>query len=332
MKTKLAIIGTGMAGLACADQLSQQFDISLFDKSRGLSGRCSTRRAKSGDTAFAFDHGAQYFSAKEQAFVDWLKPFEAAGHIGRWQPRQVDISEVGTQPRATVEKFVFTPGMNAIGRALAGGRPQWRLYLDTQITAIGGAPGGWRIVDGEGQSFGPFDKVVLAIPAPQAADLVAQNVAFAKTLNAVEMQGCHSLMLGYMDASAIAPDWHCAHFDDAMLGFAALNSAKPRRGGSLGLVVQARHDWSQAHIDQPLEVVAQQMKQRFQALTGLSVEADGYDRIHRWRYASAVKPADVAFLHDAAKGLAAIGDWCTGSKVEDAFMSGYRLAEKLNAQ
>lgn len=329
-----------MAGLACADRLAQHFDISLFDKSRGLSGRCSTRRAKSGDTAFAFDHGAQYFSAKQQAFVDWLKPFEAAGHIGRWQPRQVDISEAGTQQRATVEKFVFTPGMNAIGRALAGGRPQWQLYLDTHITAIEGAPGGWRIVDGEGQSFGPFDKVVLAIPAPQAADLVPQDAAFADTLNAVEMLGCHSLMLGYVNApasaaartAASAPDWHCAHFDDAMLGFAALNSAKPQRGGGLGLVVQTRHDWSQAHIEEPPEVVAAQMKRRFQALTGLSVEADGYDRLHRWRYASAPKPAAVDFLYDEAMGLAAIGDWCRGSKVEDAFMSGYRLAEKLNAQ
>ena len=58
-KPKLAIVGTGMSGLACADGLGQHFEISLFDKSRGLSGRISTRRGK----AHAFDHGAQYFRA-----------------------------------------------------------------------------------------------------------------------------------------------------------------------------------------------------------------------------------------------------------------------------
>ena len=64
-KPKLAIVGTGMSGLACADGLGQNFEISLFDKSRGLSGRLSTRRGES----HAFDHGAQYFRSGTKLFA-----------------------------------------------------------------------------------------------------------------------------------------------------------------------------------------------------------------------------------------------------------------------
>ena len=67
------------------------------------------------------------------------------------------------------------------------------------------------------------------------------------------------------------------------------------------------------------------MKARFAQLTGLSVAASGYDRIHRWRYASTEKALGQPYLWDDAIKLGAIGDWCTGSKVEDAFMSGHRM-------
>ena len=73
------------------------------------------------------------------------------------------------------------------------------------------------------------------------------------------------------------------------------------------------------------------MGRRFQDLTGLSPATDGYYRLHRWRYASAKQPAGVKYFYDDTMKLSAIGDWCLGSKVEDAFTSGYSLAKQLNA-
>ena len=55
MKKKIAIIGLDWRAW-CADHLSPDFEISLFDKSRA-SGRLSTRRAQSGEIIFTFDHG-----------------------------------------------------------------------------------------------------------------------------------------------------------------------------------------------------------------------------------------------------------------------------------
>ena len=331
MKKKIAIIGTGLAGLVCADRLSPDFEISLFDKSRGMSGRLSTRRAQSGETVFAFDHGAQYFSARSVAFKNWLKPLEAKGHVRRWQPRMVTISETGSAPRPTSEKFVFSPSMNSVGKVMFSVSAHKQLYLDTPVAAIDGAPGAWRLNCGE-SFFGPFEHVVLAVPAPQALALLPPNADFVGRVQDVQMLGCHTLMLGYLPQKDIAADWHCAFFDDALLGFAAFNCRKPDRNGGTSLVVQTRHDWSQAHIEDELEGVAELMAHRFKDLTGLSPAAGGYYRLHRWRYASVEQPAGAKYLHDDALKLSAIGDWCLGSKVEDAFTSGYCLAEKLNAQ
>ena len=65
------------------------------------------------------------------------------------------------------------------------------------------------------------------------------------------------------------------------------NRHKPDRSGGMSLVIQTRHDWSPAHIEDEVEGLAVLIGHRFKDLTGLSTAAGGYYRLHRWRYASA---------------------------------------------
>jgi len=53
--------------------------------------------------------------------------------------------------------------------------------------------------------------------------------------------------------------------------------------------------------------------------------------LHRWRYARTANSAGEDFLLDRQLRLAACGDWCLGERVEDAFLSGLRLAKVLNS-
>jgi len=69
---KIAILGGGVAGLSAARELRRHgIDVKLFDKSRGVGGRMSTRYA--GD--WEFDHGAQYFTAQDARL---MRPFRRA--------------------------------------------------------------------------------------------------------------------------------------------------------------------------------------------------------------------------------------------------------------
>jgi renalase len=74
---QIEIVGAGVAGLACAEELTslcrQQ---QLFDQRRGLGGHRSTRRIPTlADEAY-FDHWSQYFTIRSDIFhrkvANWI--------------------------------------------------------------------------------------------------------------------------------------------------------------------------------------------------------------------------------------------------------------------
>ena len=104
---RIGIVGAGMAGLSCAQELQRRgHDPVLFDKGRGPGGRMSTRRIDTPLGEAAFDHGAQYLTARDPAFVAQVERWADAGHVARW-------------PAAGPDAWVGTPAMNAPIRAMA---------------------------------------------------------------------------------------------------------------------------------------------------------------------------------------------------------------------
>jgi predicted NAD/FAD-dependent oxidoreductase len=51
--------------------------------------------------------------------------------------------------------------------------------------------------------------------------------------------------------------------------------------------------------------------------------------IHRWRYALAREPLNQGAFWFRSKRLAVAGDWCHGSRVEGAFLSGMAAAGRV---
>ena len=60
MNKKIAVIGAGLAGITFACIMKDKFNVKIFEKSRGVGGRMSTRKV----TPYIFDHGAQFFKIK----------------------------------------------------------------------------------------------------------------------------------------------------------------------------------------------------------------------------------------------------------------------------
>lgn len=108
----IAIVGAGMAGIACARTLVQAgHTVTVFEKSRGVGGRMATR-----DSAFGtFDHGAQYFTVRDPRFVqalktvpDLCKPWSA--NTVRVLDEHGRVAAAGLPARDA--HWVPTPGMN----------------------------------------------------------------------------------------------------------------------------------------------------------------------------------------------------------------------------
>lgn len=311
---KIAIIGAGLAGMRLASQISSAHVVTIFEKSRGPGGRMSTRRA----APYAFDHGAQYFTAASDTFQTFLAPFIADKTVVAW-PEAIELTggaEVSDKP-----KYAAAPGMNAICKALAA---ELDVRTGVQIEALQRGPDGWLLCTDAGERFGPFDWVISTAPAPQAAALLPDTFAGQTALSQVEMLGCFTLMLGF--EAPLDLGWSALKSGDSPVGWMAVNSKKPGRDQATSLVVQASNTWAQAHMEQDPEQVTSTLLSAASEQAGVDLSSGLHLALHRWRYAATRTAVGQPFLLDEDMQLAACGDWCLGSKVEAAFLSADALA------
>lgn len=309
---RVAIIGAGLAGLACATRLGEGgVSVALFDKARGPGGRMSVRRIATPLGEAAFDHGAQYFTVRGAAFRARVEQWAADGVAAPW-------------PAAGPEAWVGVPGMNAPVRALAAGQA---VAWGSQVETLARDGAGWRLRTGEGPGD-LFDAVVVAVPAEQAAVLLRDHepVLAAAATSSVS-QPCWTVMAAFDRRLDLLPD---VLRDAGPLGWAARNGSKPGRGPIEAWVLQADPAWSRDHLEAPAEAVSAALLAALAEAAGGPLPAPVAASTHRWRYARSAAGTDGA-LWSAAAGLGCCGDWLIGPRVECAWDSGIALADRMLA-
>lgn len=339
---KVAVVGAGLAGIVCARTLSQAgCAVTVFEAEASVGGRMATQ-----DTPFGgFDSGAQYFTVRDDRFG---RALEATGAGCRpWSASTVRVLDTrgrvaaaGLPPREP--HLVPVPGMGnlALGWAAplaADGRLQTGARV-TRIEADALAAGRWQLRtegNGSAQVQAGFDFVLLALPAPQASALLKDAGppaarAMARTLAKVEMAPCWTLMLAFPQASqpkfsTLGPQWNAARSTHHRIAWLARESSKPGRGGVERWTVQASEAWSLEHLHDDDDRVRAKLLRAFAEITGIHAEP-AYAGLRRWAYAKTTRPLGRKFLWEPRAGLGACGDWCSGHRVEDAFVSGLELA------
>ncbi len=315
---RIAIIGAGIAGMTCAQRLKASgLKPVLFDKSRGIGGRLSTRRTSEG---LSFDHGAPYFTAQSPLFLDAVARSEREGSLRRWSPA---LSE---RPHP-VPWYVGAPGMNACLKGAADGLD---VRLGVNVSGIRREGATWRLVD-DGPGQGAFyDYVVVTAPAPQTARLVGASHRLSEAVSRVEMTPCWTLMMAVSGPGSAEPDvYDDLHPDISLL---VRNSSKPGREASPETwVAYASREWSLRHLEAEREEVLEKLLPVCLAILGQSFSGVCHAAAHRWRYAEVIAPAGVPFLEDETGTLLVAGDWCLGPRVECAFESGHAGAERITA-
>jgi predicted NAD/FAD-dependent oxidoreductase len=213
--------------------------------------------------------------------------------------------------------------MSGMVRALATGL---EVRQGVEVSAVRPEGAGWRL-DWPGRGA-EFARVVLAVPAPQAAALLPAGHDLAARIAAARYDPCLTLMAAF-------PGDHPAPFeaaadDTGALSWIAQDSAKPGRAGALtAWVAQASPAWSARHLELDRDAIAARMLPLLCARIGADSAHALHVAAHRWRYARVAQAAGVPFLRDAGGRLHAGGDWCLGARVEAAWTSGTAIAADI---
>lgn len=337
----IAVVGAGMAGITCARTLGQAgHRVTVFEKSGDLSGRIATRESPFG----SFDHGAQYFTARDARFLQVLQTTPQL--CKRWSANTVRVlDELGRVAAAGLptheSHWVGAPGMKSLVTGWA--EPLVRagqVEMQTKVVQIERdplQPGQWQLrtqtLNGAQHVYCGFDAVLLAMPATQAQLLLEnskQMATWSKQISAVQVAPCWTLMLAFPQAmqpglTTLGPQWNAAHSTHHRIAWLARESSKPGRSAVERWTVQASATWSREHLHDDDSRVAAKLIRAFAEVTGIRAEP-AYVDSHRWLYAKTITPLGKSHLWDRKKGLGLCGDWCLGHRVEDAFVSGLELA------
>lgn len=318
---KVAVIGAGIAGLSCARALqSFGIEVSVFEKSRGPSGRMSTRRTPD----WSADHGAQYFTARDPRFIEEVDHWRQAGIVDIWTPQlKVYEAQQWRISKSTETRYVGTPQMNSPGKHLAEGLS---IQYEKTIAKLEKRDHQWVLHCSEsGELADLYDVVLIALPAPQASALLKHQDARATSIaNLAQMKACWTMMASFPNQPTT--DFEAAFINQEIISWICQNSSKPMRTGNVW-TIHGSPSWSQDNVELSKEDAQGQI---LECLTRLGFNCqDPEISMHRWRYASGGLKNAIGFLSLPDIGLGLCGDWLNGGRVEGAWLSGLELAAAI---
>ncbi len=318
----IAIVGAGMAGLSCATKLvAAGHGVRVFDKGRGPGGRMAARRAEIDGASVSFDHGAQYFTARDPAFLAAVEAWQQAGAAAQW---------AGAGRAASDPAWVGTPGMNGPIRAMSDALCQnaAEVLWERRVERLTRDADLWRIETDAGSYTA--QTVLVAIPAEQAYDLLVDVMPqFASVAGSVVSEPCWAVMAAFSQRLPIEKDG--LRDGDAAISWAARNSAKPGRVGDECWVLHASAARSRAIIDLPKEEAAAVLLADFFVQAGIVPINPIHLAAHRWLYAMPAAIDGEPARYDADLRIGMAGDFLHSPRVEGAWLSGAALAQRVLA-
>ncbi len=347
-KSRLAIVGAGVSGLAAAWALrGTAIEVVVYDKSRGVAGRAASRTRHGA----RFDYGANYFKLDDpqlRTLVEHTLPstdlvsidgevwtFDEAGKIMPGDPlhnRQI--------------KWSYRNGISTLAKLLAeaaGVAPN----LSTSIATVEHAGAGWRLcyTEQDTPETGLFDAVLLTPPAPQTRALLANSGLSTDTAEHIDRglakatyhkQWCFAL--GFEQALPSRPPAFALINSDRQhdIAWLSFENDKPGRdlGGSTVVMVQMSPRWSAAHFEESADTLLPLVKEAVAALLGLPETVLSWHDSQRWRYAHPSQRADVAALTKAENsGIYFAGDALVGKgRIGESMQSGLDVAQRIAAR
>ena len=338
----VAVIGAGLSGLSAARHLAQSgLDVVVLEKSRGLGGRAATRRIEwpgPGGKNLIFDHGAQFFTARDPVFRQQVEEWISAGICFEWATGFHTWDGVSLKPpdkQWEAPRYACHQGMSALGKDLGTGL---LIRRDFRVGSVIGDRNGWLLSPAESSPGEAIQAraVFSSAPVPQSLELLGEHFSEEDRdlMGNMTYGRCLVCMANFENMPAI-PDWRAIQVRDpgSSLSWMAWDSSKRNPDTPRGsFVLHASPEFSAGQELSAVEAQEQAQKVMLQdaaAIVGSWFVTPSFTTRHLWRYAIPLGPGlPAGFLNtQCVHPLYLVGDGVNGGRIEGAWLSGRRAAE-----
>jgi hypothetical protein len=327
------VIGAGISGLICAQQLRQAgFDVTIVEKSPSVGGRMSTRRLQ----GTWVDHGTQYITVRGDAFERFLIKLQEKGIVQLWTRNVHFLTADGLRPPTADEmypRYCCPTGMTAIAKYLVSGQ---KAIFNSRIVSADCVGDRWKLTTDRQETL-TAAAIVATIPAPQFLPLFETVLApaqiFLQAVRSVKFAPSVTIMAGYPADMEVPPEWQAIQcIDNPVLSWISYDSSKhPEKPSQPVFVFQSTSEFAKQSMDElDLEIAGKPLLNQAGKLLAKWLASPEWWQVHRWRFALAEDALGAACLSTIVPlPLVCAGDWCAGSNVEAAYHSGLAAAESL---
>jgi predicted NAD/FAD-dependent oxidoreductase len=213
--------------------------------------------------------------------------------------------------------------MISLSSALADGLD---VKAGTRVQKLRRDGSGWTLFAEVDAEIDKFDSVLVALPAPQAVELLSDAPDMHAQAGSVEMAPCWAGMYVFPEPLSLGFDG--AFLSEKPLSWVARDSSKPGRPPVEAWVLHAGPGWTHENLAMEGDEAAKAILEEFRALIGPTPDPI-FQRAHRWAFALASDPVPHGALFDEDLKIGACGDWCMGGRIEGALLSGIAAARRI---
>ena len=316
----IAVIGAGMSAAGFYSRVSSM-RVKFFDKGRGFGGRMSRRHIKN---IGEFDHGAQFFTAREASFKSLIEEAMKAGFIGEISGQVAYYKDNNKEEAREASRYYSKPA-NALVRYLLSDA---EVRLSEKVVKIIECKDKLKLELESGKITEAFDMAVISAPGPQAIELCPESER-PENLD-VRMEACFCTMLALKKGSYKLEE-DAAFVKGRKLSWFASNTRKERSSVEDCITLHSTPDFAKNYTPDDKLNFERELIEDFLSLTKINRANITHATSHFWRYA---RPQDETIKNEGfylskSKRIALIGDYLMGGRVEGAFLSGKKLAEAI---
>lgn len=329
-KKKIAIIGCGISAVSFYYFLNKdKFDVTFFEKSRGVGGRMSAKRVGN----LNFDHGASCYGAiRSKKFQEFVKQYIEKDIIKVWQGNFYYLDLVTGEKTDQEQKTRLISAQKSnffVKELLKDALENNKIKFQEKVTKLDFINEKISITTESNNIYNDFDIVISSAPAPQTLQIFPKEFCFRKIVEQVEYESTFVLMLSLTKSDKVNFS-HLALKNSIISRISYENSKADRDFDVDCFVINACNLYSERLIDQDPEIIKQELINEFIKITNLDRNNIKDAILHRWLYANAKKSYDLPPLFDDKLKIGAIGDYIKHPRIETAFESGLEMAEIIN--